>query len=233
MSAWIGSVEVWVFMIGGLLLGGLLLELAYGVYRHGIGPTPSTRVARAAIAQLCREELIKRASDRDRYGPLTIHELGSGWGGLSFKMTRELSSISSVSPEPLSVPLQMVGYEISFTPYLISELSALLLRYSVRVGVLHTRIIPEFRRGDLIDSLREVQAGDLCICYLCPAQMVRISEYLREKRSSPAFTLISLTFALPHFTPIARYILPTLYRDTIYMYQISDGQKETFSEPLR
>ena len=204
------TTELWVFIGGGLLLGAALLELAYGVYRHGIGPTPSGLAAREALAEMCCDET-RRGREYNPAGPLTIYELGSGWGGLSLKIARALSR----APHSDAQSVRVVGYEVTFTPYLTSALSALILR------AIHQSVDLEFRRADLICGLSAVQRGDLCVCYLCPAQMERIADYIEATRTLPPFTLISLTFALPNVTPSARYVLPTLYRDPIYVYEIS------------
>ena len=215
--------EWWVISTLGILLVMLLLELAYGVYRHGIGPTPSGRAARDLIVQICRSKQSMRDQSQIDLNPvhnpkqnppqpLTIYELGSGWGGLAYTLVK---SLSRQAPQQ---SISVVGYEITRMPYLVSKVLELIFQY------LHPH--PEHRlrynRDDLLVALKCAQDGDLLVCYLCPTQMMRISEYLRNAEHLPALTLVSLTFALPDFTPSESYTLPTFYRDQVYVYQLSD-----------
>ena len=209
MEVW--TLEVYIIGMCGLVFIGVILELAYGVYRYGIGPTPSTRIAREAIIQICYNLRLHRDAEDSSDRPFMIYELGSGWGGLSHELARMLSRRTPTRS------WHIIGYEVMYTPYLISKVYALIFR---RISRLHKTQTLQFHRTDLLHALERVQSYDLCVCYLCPTQMKRISVCLKDAESRPSITLVSLTFALPHFTPSECYTLPTLYRDVVYVYQL-------------
>ena len=124
---------------------------------------------------------------------------------------------------------EVIGYEMMWGPHLMSRLVCSIMSVARRVMSRvspHQRdapradITPRFLRLDLIHALDTARAGDLFVCYLCPEQMTRIIEHIHARSSTPSITLISLTFAAPTLKPSARYILPTLYHDSVYVYHL-------------
>ena len=78
---------------------------------------------------------------------------------------------------------------------------------------------------DLLYAFDEIQTGDLCILYLCPQQMQRISEHLNGLKKSTqqerlGFYIVSVLFALPNFEVSAYYKVNNIYSDPIYFYRI-------------
>ncbi|MDG1482312.1 MAG: hypothetical protein P8R54_22165 [Myxococcota bacterium] len=189
----------WIGVIAALCL--ILLSLAHATWRLQIAPTPSSPDARARIAALVATQLAADGCDAP-----TIFELGAGWGGLAARLARM----------PASATPCVRGYERSVVPYVVSRV------FRQRAPGL------TFHRHDITDAIAEVRAGDVLVCYLCPEQMRRISAALRARLGDDpvAVTLISLSFALPGFSPAETQILPSLYRARLYRYAVSPGEPQ-------
>mgnify|MGYP002814730431 CR=1 FL=1 len=184
--------------IGGIaVLCLILLSLAHSTWRLKIAPMPSSPHARARIIELVTAQLSAAPSNEP-----TVFELGSGWGGLAAAIASEIATTTRVR-----------GYERSLVPYMVSR------SLRQRPPAL------TFHRDDITTAIEKVRSGDVLLCYLCPEQMQRVSDALRARlaREPLSVTLISLTFALPDFSPAETHTLATLYRDRLYRYAISDA----------
>lgn len=185
----------------------ILLSMAYDAWRLEITPTPSSRRAREEMIKACGKQLTST-----NYQEVTIHELGFGWGGLLFelsqrRLTEGWSSVTSVQ-----------GYELAILPYLW-------LTLRLRLWMSHRSNSEEIQlyRSDCLQAFERAKAGDVLVCYLCPAQMKRIADHLRRHQPEAELYLISLTFALPGHEPIERSTVNNLYGDPIYTYRLSSG----------
>ena len=186
----------------GALLTLTLLELAWGVTRLGIGPTPSGAAARSSIAALCQQAL------QEREGPSVIYELGSGWGGLSLRLAR-----------CAGLDVEVRGLELAWSPLLISRARCYLA--ALRSPQLRLQERLSFTCGDLVEVIPKLKGGEVLVCYLCPEQMRRLSKALNAQRLPAQVTLISLLFSLPERTAHQRLQLRGLYRDPIWVYHLS------------
>jgi len=81
------------------------VSIAWGTFRTGISPMPSSRRARKAMLLRLPRDLRGR-----------VYDLGSGWGGLAIAIARA---------HPRS---EVIGYEISTVPVLCARVFARLLR---------------------------------------------------------------------------------------------------------
>lgn len=197
----------------------ILLSMAYDAWRLEITPTPSSRRAREEMIKACGKQLTST-----NYQEVTIHELGFGWGGLLFelsqrRLTEGWSSVTSVQ-----------GYELAILPYLWLTLRLWLMRLWLmrlwlRLRMSHRSNSEEIQlyRSDCLQAFERAKAGDVLVCYLCPAQMKRIADHLRRHQPEAELYLISLTFALPGHEPIERSTVNNLYGDPIYTYRLSSG----------
>ena len=160
------------------------LSILWSTVKVGISPMPSSSKARQAIVQL-----IATAGD----GPIV--DLGSGWGSL-------------VIPLAVKYPgRQVVGYELSLLPWLVTVLIGKCLRLNNL-----TVYRQDFFSADLSNA-------SVIVCYLFPAGMAALALRLAELKAAPCY-LISNTFALPSFQPETSLRLDDLYRSPIYRYRI-------------
>jgi hypothetical protein len=145
----------------------------------GIAPMPSLGRARRAI--------VEAAADAPA-GP--IAELGSGWGTLAIALARAYPA------------RQVVGYEISWVPWLVS----LLLKHSLRLQNL-TLCRSDFLRADLAPF-------SLLSCYLFREGMHELAHKLSRNHCIPP-VIISNTFALPWRRPDEVIRVEDLYRSRV------------------
>ncbi|MDN3638785.1 class I SAM-dependent methyltransferase [Simiduia curdlanivorans] len=151
---------------------------------------PSSKKARRAMLQL-----VESAGD----GPIV--DLGSGWGSLVVRLALQYPN------------RQVVGYELSLLPWLVTVLISKCMRLK-NVTVYRE----DFLKADL-------SSASVIVCYLFPAGMAALATKLAEQKIAPRY-LISNTFALPSYQPETTLRLDDLYRSPIYCYRISpaDGQ---------
>lgn len=184
-----------------LLLGSgvlLLLTIVFSTLKTGIPPMPSTGQARA---ELLRQ--VERLAAQEQ--GLTLIDLGSGWGHLVIPLARRF-------PQH-----QVIGYELSFFPWLVSLLLKKLLR--LENLLVHRK---DFLKADL-------SAADFLICYLMPLAMSHLTGHLQQQKSMPRW-LISHFFALPGWQPMHQIELRDLYRSPIYVYCL-EKQPQEFQNP--
>jgi hypothetical protein len=161
-------------------------SVIYWTLRTGISPMPTSPKVKADLLRLIPPLL----------SPGKIYELGSGWGTLAFSLAKQY-------PEK-----EVIGYEISFIPYVISKLL-------VRLKKIKNLKIQ--RRNFLEDPLDEAH---LVVCYLYPKGMDRLKIEL-EKKLKPGTWMISNTFAVPGWQPYYTHRVKDLYHTKIYFYKIS------------
>ncbi|SFB90458.1 hypothetical protein SAMN05660443_0844 [Marinospirillum celere] len=186
MSGWL------LFLL--LLVFTVLVSVVMTTWRTGMSPHPSHTIARTAIFSE-----VKRLLDARQ--PQCLIDLGSGWGHLVIPLARQF-------PQH-----QVVGYELSFFPWLVSVFLKKLLR--LENLDLHRK---NFLKADLTDA-------NLLICYLVSPTMEQLSSKLQQLENKPRW-LISHFFALPEFQPVNQFELPDLYRSPIYVYCLEKQSKE-------
>ena len=173
------------FEAGLIVITGLgCLSIVWFTIKIGISPMPSSRKAKRAILRASEEA-----------GDGVIIELGSGWGGLLFGLARKY-------PER-----QVVGYELSWLPWLYSHLYKIFCR-------LHN---VEIHRQNFLAA--DISPASLLVCYLFPEGMIELQKKLTEAGSDAL--LISSTFAFPDHEPIETIRLDDLYNTPIYVYRIT------------
>lgn len=181
----------------------VLLSIVWGTIRLGISPMPSSRSARQAMLELCDEALLESTDQTinkpnagvSDNGPVRIYELGSGWGNVLVALARRY-------PQHI-----IVGYELSFVPWLVSIVWVKLLRLNnVRV-----------HRQDFYKA--GFSPAKLVLCYLYPQGMVKLQAKLTEEAGSLNY-LISHHFALPHYEPIKTLRIKDIYQAPVYLYKM-------------
>lgn len=122
-----------------------------------------------------------------------IVELGSGWGGLCFSLSRKFPQA------------RVAGFELSPFPYWFSR--AMSLFYS-RVS---------FRRADFFEQ--DLSGFQVAVFYLTPKLTERLAQKLRQDMK-PGSLVISNAFALPGWEPIQTLESRVFVRIPIYIYRV-------------
>ncbi|MFG1488092.1 class I SAM-dependent methyltransferase [Oceanospirillum sp. HFRX-1_2] len=181
-----------------------VLSILIGSLRAGISPMPSSRKAHQAVLSML--EMSESVKDSHNRRGLTLIDCGSGWGHLVFQLARRY-------PEA-----QVIGYELSFIPWLVSRLLA-------RFLLLNNLTI--YRENFLGTGLPvPLSQGNIIFTYLYPKGMTELSKSFQtrpKKQSEPlarSQQLISICFALPGFEAEERKMLNDLYQTRIYRYRL-------------
>ena len=124
----------------------------------------------------------------------SIYELGSGWGTLLFPLAEKYPHCKAI------------GVENSHIPFWASKT---LLRFKRLKNVV-------LLRKDLFDV--PLNDARLVVCYLFPGAMTKLKVKF-EQELSPGTWVISNTFAVPGWTPVAAVDTGDLYRSKIYLYK--------------
>lgn len=179
-----------------------VLSILIGSLRAGISPMPSSRNAHQAVLSML--EMSESVKDLHHGRRLTLIDCGSGWGHLVFQLARRY-------PEA-----QVIGYELSFIPWLVSRLLARFLLMN------NLTIYRENFSGTNLPV--PLSQGDILFTYLYPKGMARLSELLTSVEppspSDRSQQLISICFALPGFEPDEQQTLNDLYQTRIYRYRL-------------
>ena len=130
----------------------------------------------------------------DLNGP--IYELGSGWGGLA-------AALSRAHPQR-----HVIGIELSWLPWL----------YATAIRKLVGPNNLEFKRGDFLNV--DLSSAATIVCYLHPKGMDNLAKKLTDDGVTDV-TIISNTFRLPGYEPVAAMTMPDLYHTPIYRYEIN------------
>ena len=215
----------------------ILLSLLWYTWRLGIGPTPSTHQARQAITKtvfdLCiqLQSVSKQIQQQDRstsvkplgsHHAIKIYELGSGWGGLSIHLAKQLNRCSLNTNSFFTSLVHIKGYELALIPYAYSK--AFMCFHQLRSGTIQAqatqKVQVSFYKRDFITVLEDLEPNSVMIAYLCPKQMERIAMSLEQTERTGTAYLLSLTFALPRHQAISVERLPTVFKDRLYLYCI-------------
>lgn len=173
-------VEIFVAVIVSLTV----ISIVWFTLKTGISPMPSSAKTRSAILKL---------SEQAPEGP--VIDLGSGWGTLLFALARKYPD------------RQIIGYELSWLPYLFSCICKILFRMH------HIQII----RADFLSA--HLPETALLISYLHPQGMHDLKERLSQLQLNQTM-LISSTFALPDSEAKQLLHMDDLYHTPIYLYQL-------------
>ncbi|MGM0451275.1 MAG: methyltransferase [Pseudomonadota bacterium] len=158
-------------------------SILWSTLRTGMPPMPSLGRAPKAMLALMPEGLDG-----------AIVDMGSGWGTLAIRFARRLPQT------------QVVGYEVSFFPWLVSVLLARLMRLE------NLRFYRrDFREADLDGVV-------VLLCYLMPEGMQAVQQRLERDPGSVRW-VISHCFALRGREPETVRELPDLYATRIYRYR--------------
>ena len=159
-------------------------SIIFSTIKLGISPMPSSKKAYQAIMTL---------ADETGAGP--IYDLGSGWGNLVIRLARKYPQ------------RQVVGYELSLFPWLITMLMKRILGLSNLV--LYRE---DFMKADLSNA-------SVITCYLFPAAMENIKNKLTHGKGELRF-VISNTFALPSYLESKVMLLNDVYKSPVYLYRM-------------
>ncbi|MFC1844383.1 SAM-dependent methyltransferase [Thermodesulfobacteriota bacterium] len=127
-----------------------------------------------------------------------ICELGAGWGRLAFSLARRC-------PES-----RVVAYELSPVPWMFLKLRAFLF------GPRNLKIV---RRNFFKDDLSK---ASLVVCYLYPGAMARLSSKLLLELK-PGAEVISNTFEIPTWTPVAIKSLEDVMCPQVFYYRMDSA----------
>ena len=172
----------------------IVLSIVWSTLRTGISPMMSSGKALRAMLDLASEAVerasVVKANGSDK-APLV--DLGSGWGTL-------VIALALKHPDR-----QVVGYELSWFPWLIS----IIRKHCLRLHNL-TLYRKDFKQADLNNA-------SILFCYLFPGGMSALYEKLNREVFGNVL-VVSNTFALPSIQPSKIVKLDDIYRSPIYVY---------------
>ena len=125
----------------------------------------------------------------------TILELGSGWGTLAFALGRRYPNC------------QVIGFEISTIPYLIS---LLLQRITKQKNV-------TFKKKNFLKE--PLSQATMLVCYLFPVAMQNLKDKLEKDGNNTGQLIVSHTFYIPGWKPEKTLEVPDLYHTKIFFYK--------------
>ncbi|GAW95614.1 MULTISPECIES: methyltransferase [Colwellia] len=167
----------------------MTVSIIFSTVKLGISPMPSSNKANHAMMQLIDETEIETKA-----GP--IIDLGSGWGNFVIAIAKRYPH------------RKIVGYELSYLPWLTSSLVKKLL--GLKNLTLH--------RQDFYQA--ELPSSSVLVCYLFPQAMEKISNKLPLELSGVSF-VISNNFALPGWQASKIIQVNDFYKSPVYLYKIS------------
>ena len=171
----------------------ITVSIIYNTVKLGISPMPSSNKAYLAIMQLIEEaELETKAG--------SIIDLGSGWGNFVIRIAKRYPQ------------REIVGYELSFLPWLTSMLVKKIL--GLKNLTLHRQ---NFYQADL-------SSASILVCYLFPQAMEKISDKLHLEQVGVNF-LISNNFALRAWQPCKTIQIDDFYKSPVYLYDITNRER--------
>lgn len=135
----------------------------------------------------------------DETGTDAIIDLGSGWGNFVIPLAKN-------NPQR-----QIIGYELSLLPWLISMLLKKVLRL---------KNLSLYRENFYNVNL---PSASVIVCYLYPQAMSKIQAKLLLEQPKIDF-LISNNFALPSWQAEKVIKLNDFYKSPIYLYKITKAQ---------
>lgn len=162
----------------------MTISLIYSTVKLGISPMPSSNKAYNAMVEYI-----------DITGTGAIIDLGSGWGNFVVRIAKK-------NPHR-----QVIGYEISYLPWLTSTLLKKLL------GLKNLTL---YRKNFYNVNLPN---ASVLVCYLYPEAMEKIKNKLLSEQPSIDF-IISNNFALPSWQSHKVKTINDFYKSPIYLYKI-------------
>ena len=197
----------WLFLL--LLVFLAAASIVWSTLVAGVSPMPSSGAARDAMLPLLDKAVAFQCSSEGSGTAMEkaeIVELGSGWGNLLIALARRY-------PQH-----QIVGYEISWLPWLVSLLLVRLYRLN-NVQVLRKNFLKQ-----------DLSKASVLVCYLYPGAMQAISEKLLAEQGADNDVcdpgtrfLISNNFALPGFQPGETVKAKDFYQSPVYLYRLKSG----------
>lgn len=173
--------EVLVYLFAFTVIGAIF----YAEHKLGMPPAPTLPWTRKKII----EGITKYAEKEE----LKIAELGSGWGGLAFAVSKNFPKA------------EIQGYELSFFPYWFSKLQ----------GLFYPRIT--FSKSDIFEQ--DLTKYDVVVYYLAPVISERLSKKFREELK-PGTLIVSSGFALPGFEPIETLEVKVIVKNPVFVYRV-------------
>jgi len=169
------------------------ISIVWTTLSAGMSPMPSSKKARDAMIYLL--ESAGEGSDT-KTGAWPIVDLGSGWGSLIIRLAMKYPS------------RQVVGYELSFLPWLITVIITKLF------GLKNLTVYrQDFLKADL-------SACSIIVCYLFPAGMATLETKLTTEETKTQY-LISNNFSLPSLTAEKTIHLNDFYKSPVYRYRLA------------
>jgi len=173
-----------IYILVVIIIAFITVSIIYSTVKLGISPMPSSAKAYKAMLMLSEET-----------GNGTIIDLGSGWGHFVIAMAKKYPQ------------RQVVGYELSFLPWLNSSLVKKVL------GLQNLTLYrQDFYHADL-------SKASVLVCYLFPQAMEKIAHKLLNEQHNINF-LISNNFALPTSKAIKVVQIDDFYKSPIYLYKL-------------
>ena len=176
-----------------LILIGLVLlfgaSIIWSTVAVGISPMPSSKKARQAMM-----ELIESVEPDIEEG--AIIDLGSGWGSLVIPLARRYPH------------RQVVGYEVSLVPWLVTLLMGKLL------GIKNLTV----SRKNFLTA--DLSSASILVCYLFSSSMASLESKLLESNRGKQY-LFSNNFAMPTLKADKMVKINDFYQSPIYQYRIN------------
>ena len=144
--------------------------------------------------EVTSDSIPNKGSHTSSINKSSMIDLGSGWGNIVLRLAKRYPNT------------EVIGYEVSILPWLIS----ILLKKLLRINNL-TLLRQDFYQVKLPDHA-------IIVCYLFPEAMAKINNQLLSK--SKASFLISNTFALPSQEPSKTIKINDFYKSPIYLYKL-------------
>jgi len=152
-----------------------------------------TGISPVSSILISRKKIIKTVSPKQKG---YIYELGAGWGALAFPIARRC-------PES-----KVFAYDLSPVPWIFLKLRAFLF------GPRNLKIE---RRNFFKD---DISKASLVVCYLYQGAMVKLTSKLLMGLK-PSATVISNTFEIPNWTPVAIQCFEDVMCPQIFYYEMS------------
>jgi len=172
----------------------IALSLIYHTVKLGISPMPSSNTAYQAMLALVNDT-----------GTGTVIDLGSGWGNFVVRLAKS-------QPQR-----QVIGYELSFMPWIVS----VGLKKLLRLQNLHL-----YRKDFFSENLAK---ASVLVCYLHPEAMTKVAEKLSQEQPQIDF-LISNNFALPTAKASKKITLDDFYKSPIYLYKMPQKSSQSIRQ---
>lgn len=168
------------------------ISIVWTTLSAGMSPMPSSKKARDAMIHLLESAGEGGGAEAESW---PIIDLGSGWGSLIIRLAVKYPS------------RQVVGYELSFLPWLVTVIITKLL------GLKNITVYrQDFLKADL-------SACSVMVCYLFPAGMAALEAKLTTDETKTQY-LISNNFALPSLTAEKTIHLNDFYKSPVYRYRL-------------